>query len=31
MKIAYHAIFTYEKSEGVYYVNFPDIKSCMTT
>ena len=28
MKYAYPAVFTYEKSEGVYYVRFPDIKNC---
>ena len=30
MKYAYPAVFTYEKSEGVYYVRFPDIKNCFT-
>ena len=30
MKYAYPAVFTYEKSEGVYYVNFPDIENCFT-
>lgn len=30
MKYAYPAVLTYEKSEGVYYVNFPDIENCFT-
>lgn len=30
MKYAYPAIFTFDKEENVYYVNFPDIKNCFT-
>ncbi len=30
MKYAYPAIFTFDKDDNVYYVNFPDIKNCFT-
>lgn len=30
MKYAYPAIFTFDKEENCYYVNFPDIKNCFT-
>ncbi len=30
MKYAYPAIFTFDKKDNVYYVNFPDLKNCFT-
>lgn len=30
MKYAYPAIFTFDKEENCYYVNFPDIENCFT-
>lgn len=30
MKYAYPAIFTFDKGENCYYVNFPDIENCFT-
>ncbi|MCM1054087.1 MAG: type II toxin-antitoxin system HicB family antitoxin [Bacteroides sp.] len=30
MKYVYPAIFTYDKEEDCYYVNFPDIENCFT-
>lgn len=30
MKYAYPAIFTFDKNDNCYYVNFPDIENCFT-
>ena len=30
MKYAYPALFTFDESDNIYYVNFPDIKNCYT-